>query len=467
MKFFDRSTSRGTSRGPSFKSTLISALLFGSHLTSAITLDLSSTDSIKNAAKQVASNMIGYYSGEQPGQAVGNLPDPYYWWEAGAMFMTLVDYWYFTGDDQYNKVVTNAMLAQVGPNRDYMPPNQTKTEGNDDQGFWGFAAMTAAEERFPNPPADQPQWLALAQAVFNSQAIRWDNNTCNGGLRWQIFTFNNGYNYKNTISNGCFFALGARLARYTGNTTYSDWANTMWDWVDGSGLVSKDYQFYDGTDVTINCTRQDHLQWSYNLGVFLQGAAYMYNYTNGSEVWKTRIDGMLGQGLKTFLDPANPNVMFEVACEPYGKCNVDQRSFKAYLSRWLAAVVKMAPYTAPTVMPVLQASAQGAAAGCAGGQNGQQCGLKWSGGFDGSTGVGENMAALQVIQSNLIGNVAGPVTQVDGGISTGNPAAGSGGTTSPDPTTTQPSTVGGKIGAGILTFLILVCLIGGAAWMVM
>lgn len=37
----------------------------------------------------------------------------------------------------------------------------------------GFAAMTAAEYKFPNPPPTEPQWLALAQGVWNSQAMRW------------------------------------------------------------------------------------------------------------------------------------------------------------------------------------------------------------------------------------------------------------------------------------------------------
>ena len=58
-----------------------------------------------------------------------------------------------------------------------------------------MAAIAAAETRFPNPPAESPQWLALAQGVFNSQANRWDDTTCRGGLRWQIFPFNNGYDY--------------------------------------------------------------------------------------------------------------------------------------------------------------------------------------------------------------------------------------------------------------------------------
>lgn len=58
----------------------------------------------------------------------GLLPDPYYWWLAGAMFGQMIEYWFYTGDETYNPVVTQAMLAQVGPRNDFMPPNQTKTE---------------------------------------------------------------------------------------------------------------------------------------------------------------------------------------------------------------------------------------------------------------------------------------------------------------------------------------------------
>lgn len=62
-----------------------------------------------------------------------------------------------------------------------------------------MSAMQAAELNFPDPPSDKPQWLALAQAVFNTQAdpSRHDD-TCNGGLRWQIPLSNNGYDYKNS-----------------------------------------------------------------------------------------------------------------------------------------------------------------------------------------------------------------------------------------------------------------------------
>lgn len=147
---------------------------------------------------------MSYYHGNETGQTPGILPGPppagdYYWWEAGAMWGTLIDYWKMTGDDSYNEVIKQALLFQVGPGEDYMPPNVTASLGNDDQGFWGMTAMLAAENGFPDPPPDEPQWLALAQAVFNTQASpERHDTTCNGGLRWQIPLSNNGYNYKNS-----------------------------------------------------------------------------------------------------------------------------------------------------------------------------------------------------------------------------------------------------------------------------
>lgn len=59
---------------------------------------------------------------------MGLLPDPYYWWEAGALFGQMVEYWFYTGDDTYNKITSDAILAQVGLTNDFMPSNQTLTE---------------------------------------------------------------------------------------------------------------------------------------------------------------------------------------------------------------------------------------------------------------------------------------------------------------------------------------------------
>lgn len=438
-------------------------LLVGSYVSEAISLDLDSADSIKAAAKNLAYDMMVYYDGNKTGGIPGNLPPPYYWWEAGAMFGAMIDYWYYTGDTTYNDVTIQAMLHQVGPNADYMPPNQTKTEGNDDQAFWGLAAMSAAETNFQNPPKDQPQWLALAQAVFNTQASRWDNETCAGGLRWQIFSFNNGYTYKNAISNGCFFNLASRLAKYTNNDTYAQWADTTWDWMSAIGLLDSHYYVYDGSDLNINCTELNRLQWSYNAGVMLLGAATMYNYTN-DEKWRTRVDGLLNNTDIFFQD----DVMFEVACEANGLCDTDQKSFKAYLSRWMAATTKMAPWTYDFVINKLRKSATAAALQCSGGDNGRTCGVKWTDGatWDGTYGVGQQMSALEVIQSNLIQQVQGPLTNTTGGTSEGNPNAGSNSATTVSKLSPSAITTGDKVGAGFLTGVVLVGVVGGAWWII-
>ncbi|MDI1485415.1 MAG: hypothetical protein OHK93_000552 [Ramalina farinacea] len=409
-------------------------------------LNLDDADSIKQVASRVAYDMMTFYTGNHTGDVPGNLPPPYYWWEVGGMFGALINYYYYTGDKTYNDVVTQGMIFQSGPDHDYMTPNQTKTTGNDDQGFWAMAAMAAAEQGFPDPPEGQPGWLALAQATFNTQAYRWDDQFCNGGLRWQVFTFNNGYNYKNTISNGVFFNLAARLAVYTGNDSYAQWAEKVYNWEANSGFMTPQYNFYDGAHTDKNCTDVNKVQWTYNVGVMMLGAANMYNYTNGSSTWGGRVEGMV-QGASIFFSPP--------------------RTTSSYLSRWMAATTKMAPFTYDTIKPLLRASAQAAVSQCTGGQSGTMCGMIWTnnGVWDGTTGVGQQMSVLETVQTNLIQQAKAPFTNKTGGTSKGNP--GGGGQTSADPTQ-DASPIGTKdrAGAGILTTLVLIWLLGGLWWMV-
>jgi mannan endo-1,6-alpha-mannosidase len=157
---------------------------------------------------------------------------------------------------------------------------------------------------------------------------------------------------------------------------------------------------------------------------------------------------------------------FEVSCEAaLIHCTIDMFSEKAFLTRWLAATTKSAPYTYNTIMPYLQASAKAAALQCSGGTNGRMCGLSWSKGadWDGTSGVGQQMAAIEVIQSNLIGQSRAPYTNTTGGTSVGNPNAGA--SSIQDPAAITPSTTGDRAGAGILTTFVLVGLVGGLLWM--
>lgn len=431
-------------------------------------------DKIRESARTLAYDLMLMYEGNKTGGIPGTLPGPppngpYYWWEGGAMMGTYIDYWRLTGDSSYNNIVMEGMLHQVGDKANYMPGNHTLSLGNDDQGFWGMSAMLAAENKFPNPPEDKPQWLALAQAVWNTMAdpSRHDES-CNGGLRWQIPFANAGYNYKNSIANGCYFNIGARLARYTGNDTYAQYAEKTWDWLWGVGFIDpQDYRVYDGAHVDTNCTDTNKATFSYNAAVMLQGAAYMYNYTKGDQRWGDRVDKLTEMTLKNFF----PNgIVYEVSCEGRkGACSTDMLSFKGYVHRWLAVVSQIAPFTAPKILPVLRKSTEAAVKQCTGGETGRRCGFYWSDGVfvdpsvDKTTGAGEAMNVLAAVSSLLIDESMTPVTGDSGGTSKGNPTAGGG----PDngDVVLRPITGADRAGAGFLTFLMLGSAVGTFVWM--
>ena len=95
--------------------------------------------------------------------------------------------------------------------------------------------------------------------------------------------------------------------------------------------------------------------------------------------------------------------------------------------------------------------------------------MRWIDGprFDGTQGVGQQMGALSIIQANLIVKSEAPVTDSSGGISKGDPSAGTGGTSSQNPALRQSEIKGrDRVGAGFLTGLVIVSLCGGAWWMI-
>ncbi|OWB80132.1 hypothetical protein B5S32_g4385 [[Candida] boidinii] len=432
----------------------------------AVSLDTTSKDSICSALTLILEGTLDYYEGFKYGGTVGMFTSPYYWWEAGEAWGGIIDTWYFCQNDTYEQVIMDALLHQVGSGDDYIPANQSMTEGNDDQALWGLAVMGATERNFTNPPSDQPQWLALTQAVYNTMWARWDNANCGGGLRWQIFTWNSGYDYKNTISNGCLFHLAARLARYTGNDTYADTASTVWDWlveVDFVTLNGDSYDIYDGADIgSGNCTQLTKIQWSYNAGVLLAGCAYMYDFTNDTE-WLTKTTQIFN-GLSIFF---TDNIMYEQFCQAKKTCNNDQRSFKSVFSRCLGMTAKLIPSLHDKIMTLLTDSAVAAAQSCSGGTDGHTCGMAWNyDGWDGFYGLGEQISALEVMNNLMIDDRPGPYTNRSGGSSVGNTEAGldSKIVTNPNEITV---TSGDKAGAGIITAIVLVVLISICFWMLL
>ncbi|KAJ5354949.1 hypothetical protein N7541_005993 [Penicillium brevicompactum] len=430
--------------GP-FKGAL--ALLSLSNLVGAIDLDVSDEQSLKDAASTSTYAMMKYYYGNETGQIPGAFPDK--WWEGSALFLALLEYWHFTGDTTYNEELSIGLQWQSGDDGDYMPSNYSSYLGNDDQMFWGLAAMTAVEYGFPDRPSGF-SWLSLAQGVFNTQIKRWDTSSCGGGLRWQIWPYQNGYGMKNSISNG-----GA-------------WANKIWDWSVSSPLLSNTtWNVADSTNVDNDCATQGNDQWTYNYGTYLMGAAYMYNYTNGTtqSQWLTAVDGLLNATLKNFF--ITGGIIEDYYCEPAANCNDNEILFKGLTSSWLALTAILVPSSFDTIIAKLQTSGEGAAASCTGHNNGT-CGVRWyKSQYDGWMGMEEEISATNIFTANLVNfNKTGPVTSTTGGNSTSNPTAGEDDSDSNSAKTTTITT-GDKAGAGILTAVFVTGWFGLMAFMVL
>lgn len=265
------------------KASLASGLLLAGH-SLAIDLDLNDTQSINDAAKTIAESVVSRYSSNGT-NTTGLFGEPYYFWESGLAWDTLIHYWHQTGDDSYNDIIGEALRSQLGDSRDFAPADQSETLGNDDQTTWALAAMTAAEYGFPSDALEglDTTWEEISTNVFDAQAARWDEGSCNGGLRWQIFAFNAGYDYKNSRSNSNFYQLAARLARFTGNDTYSDWAERVFMWSFEVGLIADINSttpgaVYDGSSTSDNCSDINNIQWTADIASYLAGEVYIWNH---------------------------------------------------------------------------------------------------------------------------------------------------------------------------------------------
>ncbi|KAJ3465475.1 hypothetical protein FSOLCH5_005609 [Fusarium solani] len=394
----------------------LASLAAAANKTAPSSLDINDPDSIKDVAASIAYDAMTYYSGNTSTvpKDLGDLQDPYYWWVAGALWGVMLDYYHFTGDPSYNDVIIQALLAptNLGPDHDYMPPEHADEEGNDDLFFWGSAVLSAAERNFPQPNTTLPSWLDISANVFNELVGRWNMSACNGGLLWQIFPENpNGLTYKNSVSNGGFFQLAARLARATGNSTYLDWANKVWDWSWEVGFIDKrNYHVYDGASVLDNCEKTTYHSFTYTSGIYLYGAAVLANYT-GKPEWEERSKRLL-DGTDWFFSPFDnsTDIMYEAACETVNTCNWDMSTFKGYLSRFMYQSIQMQPSLKDHVERFLVPSAQAAAKTCTGGKSGRECGMRWwVGGFDGNPGLGQQMCALEIVQGLLLDDLPVPL----------------------------------------------------------
>lgn len=142
------------------------------------------------------------------------------------------------------------------------------------------------------------------------------------------------------------------------------------------------------------------------------------------------------------------------------------------MHRWLATAAQVAPIVSQPIITTLKKSTAGAVKSCADVANPNAystatCGYRWTTGeYDGLAGAGQQMSALGALTSLLVAvdpqSVVAPVTNSTGGTSVGNPNAG-GDTKLAKPL--GPVQTKDRVGAGILTALILVLMSSALFWM--
>ncbi|PYH92928.1 hypothetical protein BO71DRAFT_420471 [Aspergillus ellipticus CBS 707.79] len=374
---------------------------------SALQLDINSTQSLKDAATTTVFNMFSNSTLNDTVNPVSG-DDDFTWnatLEEAWLYSILIPYWNATGNDTYNDLIRTRLDSKI--DTQFGTSWDETDDSNMNHAAWGLAAVTAAELNFPGNTTNS--WQTLAANVASTLHTEWMFvQTCSGGL---VYSEQN-TSIKESFSNGEYFQLNARLAYLTSGddqATYANDAANVWDWSVLSELVDESdwtVQFTTmNTTAGANCTAtSDQWRWTYQYGLYLSGAAYMYQVT-GTEDWKTRAKGLLNTTVQYFF---KKGVMVEggfVNSAEVGGFYIDNNSeytFRGLLASCLVAVAQLLPDTADTIVPLLQTTAKGAAKQCSGTSNGTVCGYDWTDStYDQNPSFFASMSAASVFTANL------------------------------------------------------------------
>ena len=197
----------------------------------------------------------------------------------------------------------------------------------DDEGWWALAWIKAYDL------TQNPQYLTIAQSIFQDMTYGWDNGTC-GGLWWD-----KGHTAINAIENELLISVAAHLANRVngqGKSTYVKWAKNTWDWFQASGMINVRCSINDGIDIK-TCKNNLGQAWSYNQGVILGGLVELSKLTANSSYLDTATKianaaiNRLGDAKHVIREPCEPN------------CGSDGPQFKGIFMRNLQMLQQAAP----------------------------------------------------------------------------------------------------------------------------
>ena len=128
----------------------------------------------------------------------------------------------------------------------------------DDSGWWALAWLKMYDRK------REEKYLRTAVTIHAHMARNWRPEK-GGGILW---CEDEDKQRPNSITNGLFLVLSARLYERTKEPAYLEWAGKSLDWIHQTGL-------YDGTGVVDGPGHQGDY-WSYNQGAFVGGLTALY-----------------------------------------------------------------------------------------------------------------------------------------------------------------------------------------------
>lgn len=176
--------------------------------------------------------------------------------------------------------------------------------------------------------------------------------------------------------------------------------------------------------------------------------------------------GLIKTSNQFFPASGGNQILSDITCEPINKCDRNQKTFKAYFTGWLGFMSLIVPANVTAdVMGKFKVSAVAAGQQCSGGSDGKHCGIRWTkkAEWDGTMGLEQQMSVLGVLNAVMFPFKAeGPYNADNGGISRSDPHGGSNTKDSVGP---GPITTGDRVGAGILTALLVILWVGAVTFM--
>ncbi|PWY91785.1 hypothetical protein BO94DRAFT_379742 [Aspergillus sclerotioniger CBS 115572] len=458
---------------------VLAGLLLGSPTrVSALELNINNTQSIKDAATVTVYNTLSNssISGDvnpvygDDNQWIFNSSTVEAW-----LYSTLIPFWNITGNNTYNDLITKRMYSKV----DLELATSWEESNNDtnmNHAAWALAAVTAAEMDFP-ADSSKKSWLTYAEQAEGTLSSTWGfSNVCGGGLESNNDDLSaSNSSRKDAVSNGEYFQLASRLAYLTtgdNQAGYASDASTVWDWSVSSDMVVESNWtinfMVENTTASGNCSSYygTRVEYTYPYGLYLSGAAYMYNVTSAA-IWKTRAEGLLNTTLSMFVDDGviverainlNPDLGWEGDIV----WDDDEYALKGLLASCLAVTTRFLPDTIDRIEPLLRSTAKAVAKQCSGTSNGTVCGSDWTDStYDQNPNFFSSMSAVNAFTANLM-MAQNSVSASTSGSSTNGTSSGTGNDTGRGGSSSGLS--GGDIAGIVVGSVAGVALIAAAAF---